>query len=184
LSATGRLSRAGAANDTGETGRALFAKLEGAGGFKPGDFVTVRISESPIEAVALVPATALGTGNTVLVINEDNRLESVVVELLRRQGDSVIIRAAALDGQLIVSKRTPLLGAGISVTPVEAGAVAAPPAAPELIELSEERRAKLVAAVEANSFMPKDVQERLLTQLKEPKVSVKMVERIESRMGG
>ena len=184
LSATGRLSRAGAANDTGETGRALFAKLEGAGGFKPGDFVTVRISESPIEAVALVPATALGTGNTVLVINADNRLESVVVELLRRQGDSVIIRAAALDGQLIVSKRTPLLGAGISVTPVEAGAVAAPPAAPELIELSEERRAKLVAAVEANSFMPKDVQERLLTQLKEPKVPVKMVERIESRMGG
>ena len=58
------------------------------------------------------------------------------------------------------------------------------PAAPEMIELSEERRAKLVAAVAANKMMPKDVQERLLTQLQAAEVPLKMVERIESRMGG
>jgi hypothetical protein len=53
-----------------------------------------------------------------------------------------------------------------------------------MIELSEERRAKLVAAVAANKMMPKDVQERLLTQLQAAEVPLKMVERIESRMGG
>jgi len=70
------------------------------------------------------------------------------------------------------------------VTAVEAGAEAVAPAAPEMIELSEERRAKLVAAVAANKMMPKDVQERLLTQLQAAEVPLKMVERIESRMGG
>ncbi|MCW1955353.1 MAG: HlyD family efflux transporter periplasmic adaptor subunit [Roseobacter sp.] len=184
LATQARLSRAGAANLGGETGRALFAQLAKARGFKPGDFVGVEIEEAPIEAVSLVPATALGTDGSVLVIGDDGRLELVQVTLLRRQGDSVIIRAPALAGQLIVSKRTPLLGAGISVTAVEAGAGAATPAAPEMIELSAERRAKLVAAVSANKMMPKDVQERLLTQLQKPQVPLKMVERIESRMGG
>ena len=120
----------------------------------------------------------------MLLSGEGGRLELVQVQLLRRQGDSVIIRAPELAGQLIVSKRTPLLGAGISVTAVEAGAEAVAPAAPEMIELSEERRAKLVAAVAANKMMPKDVQERLLTQLQAAEVPLKMVERIESRMGG
>ncbi|MCV2892919.1 efflux RND transporter periplasmic adaptor subunit [Lentibacter sp. XHP0401] len=184
LSAKGTLSRAGASNASGETGRVLFARLEAAKGFKPGDFVTVKISEEPMENVSLIAATALGAGDTVLAIGEDNRLELVSVELLRRQGDDVIIRAPALDGRLIVSKRTPLLGAGIRVTPVEAAAAVEAPAAPELIELTDERRAKLVAAIEANSRMPKDVQERMLAQLKEPKVPARMVERIESRMGG
>ena len=184
LATEARLSRAGAANLGGETGRALFAQLAEAKGFKPGDFVGVQIEETPIEAVSLIPATALGTDGSVLLIGEGGRLELVQVQLLRRQGDSVIIRAPELAGQLIVSKRTPLLGAGISVTAVEAGAEAVAPAAPEMIELSEERRAKLVAAVAANKMMPKDVQERLLTQLQAAEVPLKMVERIESRMGG
>ena len=144
----------------------------------------MQIEETPIEAVSLIPATALGTDGSVLLIGEGGRLELVQVQLLRRQGDSVIIRAPELAGQLIVSKRTPLLGAGISVTAVETGAEAVAPAAPEMIELSEERRAKLVAAVAANKMMPKDVQERLLTQLQAAEVPLKMVERIESRMGG
>ncbi|WP_298676747.1 HlyD family efflux transporter periplasmic adaptor subunit [uncultured Lentibacter sp.] len=185
LEATGTVSRAGAANTDGETGRALFAQLDRAQGFKPGDFVAVQIVEAPLEAVARIAATAVGVDSGVLAIGPEGRLELVPVAVLRRQGDSVIIRAPELEGRLIVSKRTPLLGAGISVSAVEAGAAApAEAAAPEMIELSEARRAKLLAAVQANKFMPKDVQERLLKQLRAPKVPAKMVERIESRMGG
>ncbi len=183
LATEGVLTREGAANTTGLTGRALFARLDQAKGLKPGDFVTVELQEAPLENVAIVPATALGVDNTVLKINDENRLELVKVELLRRQGDSVIIAAPELYGALVVSKRTPLLGPGISVKPLVAGAApkAEPPA---MIELSEERRGKLMDAVKANGRMPEDVKTRLLTRLAEKQVPAAMVERIESRMGG
>jgi hypothetical protein len=65
-------------------------------------------------------------------------------------------------------------------------ALAAAPAEtePEMIELSDERRAKLIEMVEGNTRMPEDVRNRMLTQLKEDKVPAQMVERLESRMGG
>ena len=53
-----------------------------------------------------------------------------------------------------------------------------------MLELSEERRARLVAFVEANDRMPQDAKARVLAQLAEPQVPAQMVERIESRMGG
>ncbi|MBU2981884.1 HlyD family efflux transporter periplasmic adaptor subunit [Lentibacter algarum] len=183
LSSTGTLSREGAANSSGQTGRALFARLQEARGLKPGDFVTVLLEEAPMQNVLRLPATGLAADSTVLKINDDNRLELVSVELLRRQGDDVIIFAPELDGALVVSKRTPLLGAGISVKPVVAGA-AAEPEAPAMIELSQERRDRLVSAIKASQRMPEDVKKRILARLSEDQVPAKMVERIESRMGG
>ncbi len=183
LSTVGVVTREGAANNTGQTGRALFARLEQAKGLKPGDFVTVELEEAPLENVAKVPATAVGNDGTVLKINDEKRLEQVRVKLLRRQGDDVIIAAPELYGTLIVSKRTPLLGPGISVKAVVAGA-AATPVPPAFIELSQERRDKLIEAVKANGRMPDDVKQRLLTRLASKQVPAKMVERIESRMGG
>ena len=44
LEAKGRISRASAAAGEGSTGRLIFAALSDAAGFKPGDFVTVRVS--------------------------------------------------------------------------------------------------------------------------------------------
>ncbi len=183
LEAKGRVSRESAAVAEGQTGRLLFARLETAPGFRPGDFVSVRIEEPPLERVARLPATAVDAGGTVLVVGEEERLEVGQVELLRREGDDVIVRARGLAGREIVAERTPLLGAGIKVRPIRPGNAEAP-AEPELLALDPDRRAKLVAFVEANQFMPAEAKARVLGQLKEDKVPARIVERIESRMGG
>ncbi|MGB7240566.1 MAG: efflux transporter periplasmic adaptor subunit, partial [Sulfitobacter sp.] len=82
----------------------------------------------------------------------------------------------------VVVARSPLLGPGIAVKPLRVGDE--PAKAPAMVELSDERRARLVAFVEANKRMPQDAKARVLAQLAEPQVPAKMVERIESRMGG
>jgi RND family efflux transporter MFP subunit len=185
LSATGTLSRVSGAAGDGQTGRLVYARLDAAPGFKPGDFVTVSVIEPPVERVVRVPASALGSDGTVLVLGADDRLEALPVELVRRQGDDVLIRGAGLAGREVVTGRTPLLGAGIRVRPLRLDAnaqVVAPE--PELIELTEDRRAKLVAFVEGNTRMPEEARKRVLAQLAEPSVPAKLVNRIETRMGG
>lgn len=183
ISTTGQLSREGAAVGEGQTGRLLFATLEAPRGFKPGDFVTVRLDEPELQRVARLPATALNARSEVLEIGEDNRLQSVPVNLLRRQGDDVLVRARGLDGKEVVAERTPLLGTGIRVKPIRADAAKAP-AQPEMLELSDERRQKIRAFVEANTRMPTEAKTRILGQLDQPQVPAVVVERIEARMGG
>ncbi len=185
LSATGTLSRVSGAAGDGQTGRLVYARLDAAPGFKPGDFVTVSVTEPPVERVMRVAASALGSDGTVLVLGDEDRLEALPVELVRRQGDDVLIRGAGLAGREVVTGRTPLLGAGIRVRPLRLDAnaqVVAPE--PELIELTEDRRAKLVAFVEGNSRMPEEARKRVLAQLSEPSVPAQLVSRIETRMGG
>ena len=183
LEAKGRVSRESAAVGEGQTGRLLFARLDEAPGFRPGDFVSVRIVEPPLQRVVRLPATAVDASGTVLVVGDEDRLEVAEVELLRREGDDVIVRARGLAGREVVSERTPLLGAGIKVRPVRPGNAEAP-LEPELLALDPERRARLVAFVESNQFMPAEAKARVLGQLKEDRVPARIVERIESRMGG
>ena len=106
------------------------------------------------------------------------------VSLLRRQGDNVIIRSRDLPGKEVVAQRSPLLGAGIKVRAVRSGEAAKPPKAPEMIELTEERRQKLIKFIEGNKWIPKTAKERTIGKLKKEKVPAEMVSRIESRMGG
>ncbi|WP_439156079.1 efflux RND transporter periplasmic adaptor subunit [Yoonia sp.] len=181
LHATGQITREGASVGTGQTGRLLFARLDAAPGFRPGDFVTVSIDEPALENVALVPATAVAPDETVLVVNAENRLDTGAVTLLRRQGDDVIIGVGALAGATIVAERSPLLGTGIKVDPISPGG-AETPTEPEMIALDAERRAKLVAYV-TQSPMPDAVKARIIAQLEEEQVSSETVERLESRMG-
>jgi hypothetical protein len=183
LEATGRISREGAAVGEGQTGRVLFARLEEARGFRPGDFVTVRIEEPPLDNVAVLPASAVDAAGTVLMVGEGDRLEAAAVEVLRRQGDDLIVRAPGLSGARVVAARSPVLGAGIRVRPVDAENAGVPDA-PEMVELTEERRARLVAFIEGNQFMPEAAKARVLSQLREPMVPAQVVARIEARMGG
>ena len=53
-----------------------------------------------------------------------------------------------------------------------------------MVELTDERRAKLIAFVEGNQRMPSEAKERVLAQLSELQVPAQVIERIESRMGG
>ncbi len=186
IAAQGRLARVGAAVGEGQTGRLVFAELQGAGGFLPGDFVTVRIEEPPIPQAIALPATALGSDGTVLALGEDDRLQAVRATLLRRQDDLVILRAPELAGREVVSERSPLLGAGIRVRPMRPGPApeASASAGGDFIELTPERRAALVALVEGNAWMPAEAKARMLAQLAEDRVPAQVVARLESRGGG
>ncbi len=184
LEASGRISRESAAVGTGQTGRLLFARLSDAPGFRPGDFVGVRIVEPPIERAARLPASAVDAAGTVLVVGERDRLEVAEVQVLRSENDDVLVRARQLAGREIVAERTPLLGAGIRIRPVRPGGNQPAAEEPELLALDPERRARIVAFVENNQFMPDQAKKRVLTALRQDKVPAQMVERIESRMGG
>lgn len=184
LQATGTISRASVEAGEAQTGRLVFARLDGARGFKPGDFVTVKVEEPELQNVIRLPSSALGADDTVLVLGAGNRLETVSVTVLRRQGDTILVRGDGLESREVVEARSPLLGAGIAVTPLRIGREEAAPAVPEMLELSAERRARLVAFVEANDRMPQEAKARVLAQLAEPQVPAQMVARIESRMGG
>jgi hypothetical protein len=184
LTAQGIITRASAAAGEGQTGRLVFARLNGALGFKPGDFVTVRVQEPALESVMRLPASAINSENSVLVLGPKNRLEAVQVILMRRQGDDVLVRSADLIGREVVEARSPLLGVGIAVRPLRSKEPIAAPNEPEMLELSAERRAKLVAFIEGNQRMPTEAKARVLARLNEPRVPARMVARLEERMGG
>ena len=180
--AQGDISRESAAVGEGLTGRLLFATLKDINGFRPGDFVTVRIKEPQLQGVIILPASAVDAAQTVLLIGEGDRLEQVPVTVLRKQGDDVIIRAPAIEGREVVSERSPLLGAGIKVRPLRIDDRATD--GPEMLDLTDERRARLIAFIEGNQNMPKDAKARVLAQLAKDKVPARTVKRIEARMGG
>lgn len=183
LSTTGQLARVSASTGERQTGRVVFARLLQPAGFRPGDFVTVHVTEPPAENVVRLPAAALGSDGHVLVIGENSRLEALAVTLVRRQGDDVLVRGDTLDGREVVTARTPLLGPGTVARPLRS-LQQTTANTPEMLELSDERRARLVAFVEASERMPQDAKARALAQLSEPQVPARMVERLERRMGG
>ena len=182
--ATGRITRESPAVGEGQTGRELFARLDAAPGFRPGDFVTVRITEPELQNVAVLPATALDASGTVLVLGENDRLETGETRLLRRQGDNVLVRARGLAGREVVAARTPFLGVGIRLRPLRPGGDVETSEAASMVELDAERRAALLAFVEGNGRMPAEAKERVLAALQQTMVPVQMVERIEARIGG
>ncbi|MFN6977806.1 MAG: efflux RND transporter periplasmic adaptor subunit [Gemmobacter sp.] len=190
VTAPGRITRAGAVVGDGQTGRLVYAALDAAGVLRPGDFVTVRVTEPALQGVALLPGAALGRGDTVLVLGEGERLEQVAVAVLRRQGDDVIVAAEPIAGREVVAERTPLIGPGVRIRPLrdapeaEAGRGEAAQAGEDFVALTPERRARLVSMVEGNSGMPAPAKARLLDQLSQDRVPAGLVARIESRMGG
>lgn len=201
LERTGRLSRDSAAVTEGQSGRLIYAEIDAAAGLKPGDFVTVEVEEPALEQVVRLPASALDSADTVLVVNAQDRLEVMPVTLLRRQGNDVLVQSAALEGRDVVVERSPLLGAGIGVRTLRRGdatsgdmapgdaadsadAAAQSRLAPDLLELTVERRARLVSYVEANDRIPAEARSRLLAQLQEDRVPADVVQRLEQRIGG
>jgi multidrug efflux pump subunit AcrA (membrane-fusion protein) len=206
---TGRLTRVSASVGEAATGRLIYVSLDAPRGFRPGDFVALQGPEPALEGVARLPATALDPAGTVLVLGPDDRLVAASVELVRRQGDDVLVRAPALADAQVVAERGPNLGAGILVRPVvdtpqplpgadatPAESAQRPASAPPrtggdraqtgrtLITLEPERRARLIAFVEADATMPEPARARVIAQLAAPEVPAQVVARIEARMGG
>ncbi len=197
---SGRIERVSAEVGKGQTGRLLFAGLPSAlgAGLRPGDFVSVEVAEPAIENAVILPASALDAQGRVLVLDKGDRLREQPVTLRRRQGNDVILSAPALVGQRVVTRRSPLLGAGIKVRPLsESGqddarggdasgddpSDGAATAARAMIRLSPERRARLIARVNA-SDLPPERRKRILDLLARERVPARMIARIESRGGG
>ncbi len=132
----GTIERVSGEVGAGQPGRQIFAILPASASAKlrPGDFVTVEVREPSLEGVAVLPATAVDSAGNVLLIGENDRLEELNVTVLRRQGDTVLVRAMGLFGREYVDARSPLLGAGIRVKPVRKEGTEVP-AAPEMIAL-------------------------------------------------
>lgn len=184
ITSPGRVLRASATVEQGQSGRRLFVELNAPRGFRPGDFVTVRLQEPALQNVAVVPASAITARNEVLVIQDDNRLAATAVRVLRRQGDDVIIEAADLNGREVVREVTPNLGSGIQVRPLRENADGTPaPDADEMVTLDAGRRAQLIAQIEGNTGMPEQVRARMIAQLSEDQVPAQMIERIENGGG-
>ncbi len=192
------LDRAGAEIAEDKVGRLVFAKLidPDPSFVQPGDFVTVRIPERPMEAVAVIPAAAATTDGRILLIGEDNRLEEAQITVLRHQGDTIIVEDAPM-GRQYVTVRALQLGPGIQVTPAEPAGEAAetPAAAPsdapsetpaeapaQTIALDDDRRAAIIAFIEASEKMKPEKREQYLQELSQPEVPLATVEKFETLM--
>ncbi len=182
LIAKGQISRDSGAAGEGQTGRLIYARLDDAPGFKPGDFVTVSVEEQPLENVVRLPSSVLDAAGNVLVLGPDDRLEPLAVQLIRRQGDEVLLRGEGLEGREVVIGRTPLLGSGVRVRPLRVEA--STEVDPGMVELSDEKRAQLVAQVEASDGMSQADKAQLLGQLSEAKVPAALVRRLDDNRAG
>jgi hypothetical protein len=185
IAVAGSIDRAGAQTAAGQTGRLIYARLDAGAPrlLRPGDFLTVRVSEPPLEDVAVVPATAVSAAGGILLLGQDDRLEEVTAQVLRRQGDEVVLGGVPF-GRVYVAERLPQLGPGVKVRPVEPAedptAEGPPGEAAEMVRLTPERRAVLVAAVIDDAGMAPDVKERLLAALEAAEVPRQMVDRLET----
>jgi multidrug efflux pump subunit AcrA (membrane-fusion protein) len=178
LSANGTLARAGAALGEGESGRLVIATLDAAPGFRPGDFVSVTLTEPPLAGGAVLPVAAIGTDGAVLALTADDRLEAVPVTILRRQGNDVIVDAAPLDGRDIVTARTAQTGEGIKVRPIR------PDDRAEGVTLDDGERARLIALLKADASLSPADRDAMMAQLTAPTVPAALVAKINARAGG
>ncbi len=192
----GHIERVGAIVKSGDTGRIAYARLDTVSDtiLRPGDFVTVTVAEPPLQNVAVIPATAADSDGRLLVVGDDDRLEEVQTTILRRQGDELIVGSAPF-GARYVTERTPQLGPGIKVRPVEStgagdGSSAALPSPAgfggggDRVTLNEEERRSLIEILEADQRMPADRRERLRALLSQPEVPRNLVERLRLRGAG
>ena len=180
----GQLERVGAAVGDGQTGRLVYVAVTADAALgvllQPGDFVEVRIEEPALSDVALLPALAVGRTGSVLALGPDDRLQEITVEVLRRQGDAVIIKVGALAGREVVQEQSALLGQGIRIRPIRTG----PAKDQAMVPLTAERRAQLIAMVEGDADLPAEVKAQLLQDLQADSVPAATLDRLDSRMGG
>ena len=77
----------------------------------------MKLEELPLDNVAILPATAVSATGEVLVLDVDDRLIARNIEILRKQGEEVIVAIGDLSGREVVLERAPQLGTGIKVEP-------------------------------------------------------------------
>ena len=183
---TAKVDRVGGDVGDDQVGRLVYARLVDPDTtlVRPGDFVTVQIPERPLSDVARIPATAATADGRMLLIGDGGRLEEIQAQLLRQQGDDLIVSGVPFGRQYVIA-RALQLGPGIQVQPIMPGAqadTAAAPAEQATIALDDARRAALIAFVEASEAMKPDARARALEELNRPEVPIATVEKFEAKM--
>ncbi len=107
-----------------EGGRTVYARIDTTQKtpMRPGDFVSVTITEPPLEQVAQIPARAATEDGRIFLIGDEGRLIEHRAKILRRMPEALIVTDVPF-GERIVAERRPQLGEGIKVqSPEEAAA--------------------------------------------------------------
>lgn len=100
----------------------LYARIIGHGVdgvLRPGAFVEVLLDDRLYQAVVRLPASALhddDTGGSRVYVVVGDRLEERRVEILLRDGDSVLLRGSLADDERVVVTRLPEIGPGMLVS--------------------------------------------------------------------
>lgn len=184
LTVMGVLDRSGAVIEQGETGRLIYAKIKGDAAtlLRPGDFVTVTVTEPPLQNVARLPAAAVTEEGELLLVR-DERLFAANVRILRRVADDVVVSGAP-DGAAYVVERSPQLGKGVKVKVIDDDGPSPSTGASDLVDLDPLKQERLIAWVEANKRMPDEMKTRILKRLRTGKAPQQMIDRLSQRMGG
>ncbi len=126
VATVGRVARVSAVSDRDSGGRFLYARLETGADtlLRPGDFVTVSITEPELTEVAVVPAGAVSRDGRILVLDDQNRIQEIQTSIVRRVGDKVALRGVPF-GAKYVTERAPQLGPGVQVRPIQANGASA-----------------------------------------------------------
>ena len=187
---SGRLDRT-AALASSQTGRTIYAKLNAdeATVLRPGDFVTVEVTEPKMTGISVIPTAAASADGRILLVNDDGRLAEHPTTILRRQGDNLIVRDVPL-GKQFVRLRLPFLAAGIKVRPRNVDQPAAfastentsSGGSEEDVAIDDTKRAALIEMVKASARMPEDRRAQVLAELAKPKPPRSLVERLERRL--
>jgi multidrug resistance efflux pump len=176
-----------------QAGRTVYAKLNAdqASALRPGDFVTVTISEPTMKRVAVVPSEAATADGRLLLIGNNGRLEEHQAKILRHQDDEIIVADVPF-GRSYVRLRLPFLAPGIKVRsrrsedPVAAAGGASKrqqaSTGEDGMAIDDTKRAALIKLVEASTRMPQHRRQRVLAELKKEKPSRRIIERLERRL--
>ena len=116
---SGIIQRSGGEVVQGASGRQIFASLDGlrGSGIRPGDFLLVEIEESELSGVAIIPSSSADSNGNIFLVGKEDRLEEYKSEILRRQGDFIILENVPF-GREYVSQRAPQLDVGLRINPI------------------------------------------------------------------
>lgn len=172
------IDRVGAAVAEGQTGRELFSQLRrrDLDRLRPGDFVSIHIKEAILENVVTIPSTAVSSDNALLIVDEDSRLTSHKVRVLRWQKDELIVDGEGLEGKNLVLERAPQLGTGIKVEVRQTNG----PLFKEkkFVELSDLEKDEIRAALEKNNRIPKAGKTKILKRLEAKTIPENVAQRL------
>ncbi len=85
---------------------------------RPGAFIEIEMPDRLYQDVVELPASALFSGNTVYVV-EDERLRPETVELVAAYGQRILVQADLEDGLPVVTSRLAEIAPGLKVKVVE-----------------------------------------------------------------